>query len=80
MLQVAIIVIAELHGNSIRVPEDGTNPEGLQLVLNYMTGETQIYASGMKWFENTDVIVHRNQNIFRKVMEHCKCQVQDLYP
>ena len=57
-------MIAESQGNSNKFSEDGSNPEGLQLVLNYTTGETKIYASGMKWFENADVIVHRNQNIF----------------
>ena len=40
--------------------EDVSSSTGLQLVLNYKNGETEIHVGGNKWFENTDVIVHQN--------------------
>ena len=45
----------------VTLSEVGNTSPGIQLVLNYQNGDTSIYINGSKWFDNTDVIAHQNQ-------------------
>ena len=45
----------------VKLSEVSNTSPGIQLVLNYQNGDTSIYTNGSKWFDNTDVVAHQNQ-------------------
>ena len=48
----------------VKLSSNNDSQSGIQLVLNYTNGDISIYTDGRKWFDNTDVIVHQNQETF----------------
>ena len=66
LMTCALFSICILFGSASILDSDNNRKNidtlaGLKLSFNLTTGDSQIYVGDQKWFENTDVIVHRNQ-------------------